>query len=125
MNSNQLEDRLISFASEIYKVSVATSKNDYARNISNQLSRSATSAALNYAESRGAQSRKDFIHKQRIALKELRESYVSLKIINMTNICAKQEKLNKSLDECNQLISIFVASIRSAEKNLANLKSDF
>ena len=40
-----------------------------------------TSAALNYGETQGAESKKDFVHKMKICLKELRESQVNLQII--------------------------------------------
>jgi four helix bundle protein len=46
-----------------------------------QLLRSGTSAAPNYGEARAAESRADFLHKLKIALKELNETAVWLRII--------------------------------------------
>jgi len=43
--------------------------------------RSGTSPALNFGEAMAAESRNDFIHKLKIILKELRETFVCLKII--------------------------------------------
>jgi four helix bundle protein len=50
------------------------------QHMSKQLIRSATSAALNYGEAQSAESSRDFLHKMKISLKELRESLVNLKI---------------------------------------------
>ena len=53
-----------------------------------------------------------------ICLKELRESHNCLKIIKRANLYSgNQEKIEKVLDENNQLISIFVASIKTSKNN--------
>lgn len=82
-----------------------------------QLIRSATSAALNYGEAQSAQSKKDFIHKQSISLKELRESYINLLILEQNNLCNNQDLIKQTIDEANQLVSIFVISVRTAMQN--------
>ena len=50
------------------------------KHISRQILRSGTSPAPNYGEARGAESRADFVHKLKIALKELNETSVWLKM---------------------------------------------
>lgn len=66
----------------------------------------------------------DFVHKMGICLKELRESFNCLKIIDRANLYAgNQENLEKVLDENNQLISIFVASIKTSKENNSKLKN--
>ncbi len=85
--------------------------------LSGQLIRSGTSPALNYGEAQSAESRKDFIHKMKIVLKELRESLVCLKILHRSNLYISEDKLNRIINECDELISIFVKSIETAEKN--------
>lgn len=99
---NDLEDRLVESRS--------------ANHIASQLLRSGTSPAPNYAEARGAESRKDFIHKMKIGLKELRETHVWLKIVKARQLVAP-ELMEDIIDECNQLVSIFVASARTADAN--------
>lgn len=79
--------------------------------------RSATSAALNFGEAKSAESKKDFIHKQSIILKELRESYINLIIIEQNHLCKKRELISKVIDEANQLVSIFVTSIQTTKRN--------
>lgn len=96
-------------------------KNYEGDHLSKQLARSATSAALNYGEAQSAESQKDFIHKQSILLKELRESYINLLIIDDNHLSKDAALTSRATDECNQLISIFVTSIQTAKRNL-NLK---
>jgi four helix bundle protein len=82
--------------------------------------RSGTSPALQYGEAQSAESRNDFIHKLKILLKELRETHVSLKIIKRVPLTKKVDIIDGAIQECNELISIFVKSIQTAKKN--NLK---
>ncbi len=115
MNTKELENRLISFAALIINVINELPNTKAANHLSGQLVRSGTSPALNYGEARGAESNKDFVHKLQIILKELRESLNTLKIIELANLSPISPLLNKSLTECNELISIFVISVRSAK----------
>ena len=115
-----LEGRLIQFAVDIIKVADHSMNNSYTANhLSKQLIRSATAAALNYGEAQSAESHKDFLHKMKIALKELRESMVNLKIQKGAELIKNIIEGDKLIDENNQLISIFVASIKiSIAKNI-------
>jgi four helix bundle protein len=112
-----LEDRLVAFAVKISTLVESLPTTISARNISGQLIRSGTAPALNYGEAKGAESSNDFIHKMKIALKELRESYIALKILSQINIQEQDNLLDSCLVECNELISIFVKSIQTAERN--------
>jgi len=78
---------------------------------------SSMSPALSYGEAQSAESIADFIHKMKLALKELRESFISLKIIRRHKLLKSGEHLTKVIDETNQLISIFVKSVETARKN--------
>jgi four helix bundle protein len=69
-----------------------------------------------YGEAQAAESRADFIHKMKILLKELRETMISLRIINEKPL-VKDEKIAITLQECNELIGIFTKSIETAKKN--------
>lgn len=77
-----IEDRLINFSVSILDLSEKLPTSYAAKHLGNQLIRSGTSPALNYGEAQAAESRKDFIHKLKVCLKELRESQISLKIIS-------------------------------------------
>ena len=76
-----LEDRSLDFAARVGKLVEALPDTRLGRHVAGQLVRSGTSPAPNYAEARAAESKKDFIHKLGIALKELRESRVWIKLI--------------------------------------------
>jgi len=117
MDKRTLEERLINFA--VLAVEIANTMPDTraANHLSGQLLRSGTSPALNYGEAQSGESRKDFIHKMQIALKELRETFVCLKIIHRTKQYASKEKLELALAENNELIAIFVKSVETAKKN--------
>ncbi|HHN47468.1 MAG TPA: four helix bundle protein, partial [Bacteroidales bacterium] len=64
------------------------------------------------------ESRKDFIHKIKVVLKELRETHVCLKIILRSRLHPDEFRINKAIYENNELISIFVKSVETATKNL-------
>lgn len=117
-----LDERLIQFAVEIINTAEALPSTFAGNHLANQLVRSGTSPALNYAEAQGAESRSDFIHKMKIALKELRETYCCLRIIQKKN-WIELGKLKAILDENNQLIAIFVKSILTAHYNNTAAKS--
>jgi four helix bundle protein len=116
-NVFDLENRLVAFAVKISTLVEALPTTVSVRNISGQLIRSGTAPALNYGEARSAESSNDFIHKMKIALKELRESYIALKILSQINTLEQNSLVDSCLVECNELISIFVKSIQTAERN--------
>ncbi|WP_229335406.1 four helix bundle protein [Flavobacterium sp. ALJ2] len=86
MNKQELENRLIDFVATIIIVASKFEKNYAGNHLSGQIIRSGTSPALNYGEAQSAESKKDFIHKMGICLKELRETFVCLKIIEKANL---------------------------------------
>ena len=84
--------------------------------LAGQVTRSGASPALHYGEAQAAESRSDFIHKMKVAVKELRETNNCLKIINKMN-WFEEDGLSSEQSECNELISIFIKSIATAQKN--------
>jgi four helix bundle protein len=118
-----LEDRLVDFAVMIISTSAHIPVRLNADHLSRQLFRSGTSAALNYAEARAAESKRDFVHKMKISLKELRETSVCLKIINRAELHRNLPSLRPVMLECDELIAIFVKSIETAKKNAHQSKS--
>jgi four helix bundle protein len=117
MYKYDLEERLIEFSVFIIEIVNETPNSKAGNHLSGQLLRSGTSAALNYGEAQSAESRRDFIHKMKIILKELRETFVCLKIIHRSKLYNTEEKINRASKENNELISIFVKSIETAQKN--------
>ena len=109
---DDIEERLIDFAVRIIKLSENLPNSLAGKHIAGQLLRSGTSPAAHYAEARGAESTKDFVHKLKICLKELNESRVWLKIT------AKSEQIPESrlsdiTRESDELCRIINASIKT------------
>ena len=112
----ELEDRLVKFSVMTLNLSRLADKSYFNNYLINQLLRSSASAALNYGEAQSAESKRDFIHKVGIVLKELRESHVNLKILAESKIINNSTELNIALDESNQLVSIFYKTIQTAKQ---------
>lgn len=116
--SKEIQARLVRFAGiciTVNKHSCHTYEGDH---LSKQLIRSSTSAALNFGEARSAESKRDFIHKQSISLKELRESHINLLILEQNNLCNRSEVIFQAIDEANQLVSIFVTAIKKCTQQV-------
>ena len=118
MKAIELETRLIEFASRVIEMAEKMPKTFAAKHIGSQIIRSATSPALNYGEAQGAESKEDFVHKMKICLKELRETLICLKLIDRRGWFG-QGKLSELIKENNELVSIFVASAKTATSNPA------
>ena len=113
-----LEERLLEFSVRIMNVAEALPNTRAGNHVAAQLIRCGTSPAPNYAEAQSAESRNDFIHKIKIVLKELRETKVWLSIIQRKRLLANgSNKLNAIITECDELISLFVASVKTAKAN--------
>ena len=122
MDRQELENRLIDFAVFIFKVSEIWPKSRAGNTLSNQIVRSGTSPALNYGEAQSAESRKDFAHKLKIILKELRETLICLKIIKKAKLLKETDVLDHAIRENNELIAIFVSSLNTVQKKQMSTK---
>ena len=119
--ADELERRLVQFAIDIVKVIGELPKNSEGKHIASQLLRSGTAAAPNYGEARAAESRADFIHKLKVALKELNETAVWLRILR-GSFAVQQDFVARLVAENTELCKILVASINTARRN--NVKPD-
>lgn len=113
-----LEKRLIAFSVDIIDLSKRLEQNVASRNLSFQIVKSSTSCALNYGEAQCAESRKDFIHKISIVVKELKETQINLEIINQARLCRAHNKIELLKNECQELIAIFTKTVQTAKRNL-------
>jgi four helix bundle protein len=112
-----LEDRLLEFASNIVQLTESLPNTRAGNHIAGQLLRCGTSALSNHGEVEASESRRDFLHKLRICLKELRETKRWLRLVGRINKLGTPANLTTCLNEIEELIRIFVASIRTAERN--------
>jgi four helix bundle protein len=88
-----------------------------ANHVGGQLLRSGTSPLPNHGEARDAESRADFLHKLKVCLKELRECERWLRLIREVPMVEPPERADSLLQETDQLIRIFVTSVRTARRN--------
>ena len=111
-----MEDRLLEFTAKIVRLADSLPNTKAGNHIAGQLLRCGTSPLANHGEVEAAESRKDFVHKLRICLKELRETWRWLRLIGRLQL-AKATELRAALTEVEELIRIFAASARTTEKN--------
>jgi four helix bundle protein len=114
MTPETVADRLLEFAARIGKVVDSLADTRMGRHIAGQLLRSGTSPAPNYEEACSAESKRDFVHKLSICLKELRETKCWLKLIVKARLLS-QQRMSPILDECHQLSNIIAKSIVTAK----------
>ena len=112
-----LEDRLLEFAVQIIDVTDGLPNTRAANHVAGQLLRSGTSPYGNHGEVESAESRKDFVHKLKVCLKELRETRRWLRLAGRLKRLSNPPNPGECIGEAEELIRIFVASIRTAEKN--------
>ena len=113
-----LQERLINYAVITLDMFNINHENYAQKHLANQLIRSSTSPALNYGEAQGAESKRDFLHKMRICLKELRESQVNLEIVKRSKSIVSLQGLKEVINETNELVAIFTKSIETAKGKL-------
>ncbi len=113
MRKYGLGERLIDFSVKVITIASKLSDIYVEAHLHKQLIRSGTSPAWSYGEVQGAGPRKDFIHKMHIGLKELRETLICIKMIQIANLI-DEAGLEFIRRENNQLLSIFVKNIKTA-----------
>ena len=111
-----LQDRLVDYAVRITELSEALPETKAGRHVSSQILRSGTSPASNYGEAQSAESRADFIHKIKVALKELRETDIWLRIMAKAQMIKPASKLGPLLKETDELIPILFKSVETAKR---------
>ena len=111
----KLNERTIDFGLSAIDYCEKLPRSFTTRHIADQLLRSATSVAANYAEASESESTQDFIRKMKLALKELKESRVWLLFASRINQSAEVEALKQ---EAQELILMISSSIATAKKRL-------
>jgi len=110
----EISGRLLDFATEVLALSNRMGRTASGRYLANQLLRAACSAGANYQESRGAESRADFIHKMHVVLKELREALYWLTLVERSRLVTG-ESVSALVTEADELVSILVRALVTAK----------
>ena len=118
--ADDLQRRLVPFAVKIIEMVGRLPKTSAGRHVSGRILRSGASSAPNYGEARGAESRADFVHKLRIAVKELNETCIWLLIIPEARM-APNVLVENLIKENRELACILGASIRTAQAKASRI----
>ena len=119
-----LEDRLLENAASVIRLVEKVVKTRAGNLVGGQLLRSGTSPLFNHGEAQAAESPNDFIHKMKVCLKELRESERALRLVRRVPLINDTTEIGPFLKETDELIRIFVTSIRTAQKNKVREDTD-
>ncbi len=117
-NDYDLEERLIVFGLKILDIVDGLPNTLTGKHIGGQMIRSDTSPAFNYGEAQAAESKRDFLHKMKICLKELKETYIALQFVIRKPLCKNNPLVFEAESENKELILIFSKSIKTAKDNL-------
>jgi four helix bundle protein len=101
-----LEDRLLEFAANIVELTESLPNTRAGNHIAGQLLRCGTSSLSNHGEVEAAESRRDFRHKLRICLKELRETKRWLRLVARVKQLGSPANFTTCLNEIDELIRI-------------------
>lgn len=107
-------------ALEIIKLVNDLPNNRVGWTFTNQIVRSGTSIAANYRAVCRAESDKTFVHKLNIVLEEADETLFWLEMIEEAGVIDGDIDLEGLKKECNELISIFVTSLKTVKKRIRN-----
>ena len=122
MNKHELKERFKQYAIKVAFFVLKLPYNVVNKNYADQLNRSASGAAANYAASLRAKSTSDFLNKLKIVEEELDETLFFFELVEAVNPSAKAE-IVPITKEGNELLSIVVASITTIRSKMAVKKS--
>jgi four helix bundle protein len=114
MNQNyDLEERLLNYSARIIRLVEKLPNRRTGNQVAGQLLRSGTSPLPNHGEAQAAESANDFVNKLRVCLKEFRASHRWLRLVQTVPLLP-QKRVTPLVNETEELIRIFVTSIRTA-----------
>ena len=114
MGAEELKKRTQTFGLEIIKLIQALPDRGPNNAIARQLIRCGTSVGANFRSACRARSNPDFIAKLKIVEEECDESIYWLELLQDMGIGA--QSIPSLIDEANQILSIIVASIKTARR---------
>jgi four helix bundle protein len=116
MSADDFRKRTFQFGIRIVRLVQALPKGEVARVIGNQLLRAGTSVGANYRAAARARSRADFAAKMGIVEEECDETVYWIEMLTELELL-NTVRLKELQAEANEILSIVVASIRTARGN--------
>jgi four helix bundle protein len=113
-----LEERLLDYSVAVVRLTEEVDKSRAGNHVVGQLIRSGTSPLFNHGEAEAAESARDFVHKLQVCLKELKETKRALRLIQRVPLVASSDVVLPLLQETEEPIRIFSASIKTAKKRI-------
>ena len=114
MRGNVILEKSMEFAVRIVKLYKYLSNEKNEKVMSRQLLRSGTSVGANAKEAVSGQSRKDFIAKMGISLKEIMETEYWLELLYRTEYMTRAE-YESMAEDCQEIIKILMATLKSSK----------
>ena len=108
---------MLDYAARVIRLTEKMRPTPAGRYVGDQLLRSGTSPYGHHGEAEAAESRRDFVHKLKVCLKELRESRRWMRLVQKADLISRPKLLDALLAESEELIRIFVKSLQTATKN--------
>lgn len=115
--ANILKEKSYAFALRVVKLAQYLNKSQKEYVISKQILRSGTSIGALVSEAEFAQSKRDFISKLSIGLKEANETYYWLKLLYEGKYIS-ETMFDSIKPQTKELIKLLVTSIKTAKKNI-------
>lgn len=116
MKENIILDKATDFATDIIELCRNMKQGPLNSSIINQIIRSSSSVMSNLAESEFGASKKDFLWKLQISLKEANETKYWL-ILMRRSLFISETDYKKLLSQCEELIKMLVSSCNTIQKN--------
>jgi len=111
-----IHERLLLFACDIVRVTqFLHTRGPIGRRLSYQLLDAGTSVGSNVEEADGASSHRDFIAKNRIALKEAKETRFRLRVCQRTRLLSSE--FDSVVQESDELVRIIGKIVHNARRN--------
>jgi len=117
MKENVIIDKTYKFAVRIVRLNQYLCREHKEFNLSKQIVKSGTSIGANTEEANSGQSKKDFISKLSIALKESNETHYWLRLLHDTDYISKQ-MFDSLIHDCEEIIMITNRILITSRKNL-------
>jgi len=113
---DDIAERLLDLAAGVVRLLPVLARQAGAASMVKQLERCGPAGGANYEEARGAESPADFVHKIRIALKEVRETRYWLRLVVRAGLIQSRDAVSPLIDEADQLVAILTASANTARR---------
>ncbi|HAP60308.1 MAG TPA: four helix bundle protein [Cytophagales bacterium] len=112
-----LETKSLDFAVRVVKLCQFLGREKKEYTLAKQLLRSGTAIGALYREAQYAESKKDFVHKLHIGLKEANETLYWLELLHRAEYLNEAQYKSMHAD-AQELVKLLISAIKTAKKNM-------